>query len=321
VLLPYFEEQIMVSSPAAQAGTLHRYSKRLIAFEHVTPSSQNAHNIILWAGGLGDGIHTVAYPAIVAQQLPAGWSLAQMQLLSSLNGWGTGSLQRDVKEIAQCVDYFRRLNGENSKIVVMGHSTGCQDVMEYVTGKGHEQRPKIDGAILQAPVSDREGLPSIMAPEAYKNIIETAEAFVREGRANDALPGAVTGSYLGRLPVSAYRWLSLLKEHGDDDYFSSDLPDEKLQTTFGAFPAHTPLLILFSGADEHVPQHVDVQGLVERWSKVVKGSQGRLGTASGVVPGAHHNLDEDSDDIVQELVRRVVEFAKEVDGSRSSKLS
>ena len=309
----------MVNVPAAQAGTLHRYAKRLVAFEHST--SSDARNVILWVGGLGDGIHSVTYPSVIARQLPSGWGLAQVQLLSSLNGWGTGSLQRDVRELAQCVTYFRQLKGENAKIVVMGHSTGCQDLMEYVTGKGHESRPRIDGAILQAPVSDREGLPDVMTAEARLEIIATAESYVKEGRADDALPGSVSGKYLGRLPISAYRWLSLLKENGDDDYFSSDLSDERLRSTFGAFPSHTPLLILCSGADEHVPKSVDAQALVKRWSDVVQASNGTLSRASGIVPGAHHNLDQDGDDVVQELVKRVLVLVDEVEGKHSSKLS
>jgi alpha-beta hydrolase superfamily lysophospholipase len=193
--------------------------------------------------------------------------------------------------------------------------------MEYVTGKGNDQRPRVDGAILQAPVSDREGLPDIMTSEAHQKIVETAETYVREGRADDALPNAVSGTYLGRLPISAYRWLSLLEENGDDDYFSSDLSNEQLQKTFGSFPPHTPLLILFSGADEHVPERVDAQKLVTRWCEIVKSSNGILSSASGIVPKAHHNLDQDSEEIVQELVKRVVTFTMEVDGRTSSKLS
>ncbi|KIW00255.1 uncharacterized protein PV09_08146 [Verruconis gallopava] len=311
----------MVSAAAIQAGTLHRYSKRLVAFEHRASSDDAPNNMILWVGGLGDGIHTVSYPSILAQNLPRGWTLAQVQLLSSLNGWGTGSLQRDAKELAQCVDYFRRLKGEGSKIVVMGHSTGCQDLMEYVTGKGREGRPRIDGAILQAPVSDREGLHSTMTDAARRQIIETAQRFVEEGRESDPLPSSISGTYLGRLPISAYRWLSLLLENGDDDYFSSDLSDERLALTFGAFPPHTPLLILFSGADEHVPKSVNVEELLGRWSRAVQSSNGVLSSSSGVIPGAHHNLEQDPEETVQELVRRVVAFTQELDCSISSKLS
>jgi alpha-beta hydrolase superfamily lysophospholipase len=311
----------MVSSNAVQSGQLHRYSKRLVAFEHCASSNEPSKNIILWVGGLGDGIHTVSYPSILSQKLPVGWGLAQVQLLSSLNGWGTGSLQRDVKEIAQCVEYFRRLKGDGSKVVVMGHSTGCQDVMEYVTGKGHEQRPRIDGAILQAPVSDREGLPAIMTSEEHAEIIRTAEEYIQDGRAQDALPASVSGTYLGRLPISAYRWQSLLKKAGDDDYFSSDLSENELKKTFGAFPSHTSLLILFSGADEHVPKSVDVEALMERWGQVVQSTGGLLSSASGILSHAHHNLEQDSEEVVQDLVRRVVAFTKELDGLITSKLA
>lgn len=311
----------MVSASPIQHGQLHRYSKRLIAFEHSGPDKQPSKNIVLWVGGLGDGIHTVSYPSVISQNLPADWSLAQVQLLSSLNGWGTGSLQRDAKEIAQCVDYFRTVKGNESKIVVMGHSTGCQDVMEYVTGPGRERRPRIDGAILQAPVSDREGLPDIMSDEARKKILQIADEYIKDGRANDPLPASISGSYLGRLPISAYRWSSLLSVGGDDDYFSSDLSHERLRDTFGAFPRHIQLLILFSGADEHVPKTVDVQNLVGRWSQAVQSSNGILSSFSGVVPGAHHNLEEDDDDVVQDLVRRVAGFVTEVQGTTTAKLA
>ncbi len=43
------------------------------------------------------------------------------------------------------------LDGE---IIIMGHSTGCQDSLLYL-GQGKD--PKIKGVILQAPVSDIEG--------------------------------------------------------------------------------------------------------------------------------------------------------------------
>jgi hypothetical protein len=193
--------------------------------------------------------------------------------------------------------------------------------MEYVTGRGHEQRPRIDGAILQAPVSDREGLAEIMSEEARDHILQTAKQYITDGRQNDPLPASISGTYLGRLPISAYRWSSLLSVGGDDDYFSSDLPDDKLKETFGFFQSHTPLLILFSGADEHVPKTVDMQALLGRWSRVMQSSGSVLGSSSGVIPGAHHNLEQDSEDIVQDLARRVVAFTTELDRTVTSKLT
>jgi predicted alpha/beta hydrolase family esterase len=40
------------------------------------------------------------------------------------------------------------LNGE---IIIMGHSTGCQNALLYLA---HRKDPKVKGVILQAPVSD-----------------------------------------------------------------------------------------------------------------------------------------------------------------------
>lgn len=78
---------------------------------------------------------TPSYPAQIAHSLPPHWRIAEVLLSSSYRGWGTSSLQKDAHEIARCVAYFSKLR-PGRKIVLMGHSTGCQDIMEYVVGKG-----------------------------------------------------------------------------------------------------------------------------------------------------------------------------------------
>lgn len=47
-----------------------------------------------------------------------------MLITSSYLGWGTGSLARDVEDMAQAVEYFRNRTEEGKKVVIMGHSTG-----------------------------------------------------------------------------------------------------------------------------------------------------------------------------------------------------
>ena len=82
---------------------------------------------------------------------------------SSYTGWTTGDLGKDIEEVAQAVAYFRGLWGtgggasdgdsnaghglddsgevggvtasETGKVVLMGHSTGAQVCMEYVTSR------------------------------------------------------------------------------------------------------------------------------------------------------------------------------------------
>lgn len=45
----------------AHAGTAHKYSEKLLAFEHAGAHSNSADqpHTLLWVGGLGDGLLTV----------------------------------------------------------------------------------------------------------------------------------------------------------------------------------------------------------------------------------------------------------------------
>jgi pimeloyl-ACP methyl ester carboxylesterase len=304
-----------VTADPLQPGTLHRYSPRLVAFEHARPSPPL--HFLLWVGGLGDGLLTVSYPALLAEKLPAQWGLVQVMLMSSLNGWGTSALQRDVKELSQCITYFRKLKGETCQVVLMGHSTGCQDAMEYVIGLGHETRPLLHGVILQAPVSDREAMADKL--KDYAPLTETAQMYVAQGRGDDVLPLSIGTTPFGRTALSAYRWLSLVSPNrdGDDDYFSSDLPEHGLQKSFGSFKAQTPLLILCSGADEHVPKHIDVSALIKRWTRIVELGGGLVDVENtGIIDGAHHNFEMDDIKVFDDLCQRVNGFLENIEAGR-----
>ncbi|KAF2426264.1 siderophore biosynthesis lipase/esteras-like protein [Tothia fuscella] len=305
----------MVTASAIQAGLLHRFSKRLVAFEFANSSGQPFKNLLLWVGGLSDGLSTCAYPQLLAKKVPPGWSLAQVELLSSLDGWGTSSLQADVKGISDAVSYFRKII-PRGKIVLMGHSTGCQDGMEYTVGKGRDDRSRIDGVILQAPVSDREAIIKDNSKEKIDSLLKTSKKWIDEGRGLDVLPAAIADPLFGssKCYVTAYRAHSLMASGGDDDYFSSDLPDSTLKRTFGIMKKETPLLILISGDDEHMAASIDKQALGDRWSQFVKAGGGAVDEENGcIVPGAHHTLNEDNDQTFQELRKRVVSFLGKVE--------
>jgi hypothetical protein len=218
-------------------------------------------------------------------------------------------LQSDVKELSKCVAYFRTI--KTGKIILMGHSTGCQDVMEYLTGKGHEKRERVDGGIIQAPASDREAiLGSIDNPAIYHESCKVAKSMIAAGDGDEVLPSKFTKS-IGPAPVSARRWLSLASpDHdGDDDYFSSDLTDEQLLKSFGALPKGAPLCVLFSGSDEYIPSSIDKEALIQRWIGIVKQGKGTVDEVnSGIMEGATHNLAGNKEEIVQGLVKRVLGF-------------
>lgn len=206
------------------------------------------------------------------------------------------------------MSYFRSI--KTGKIVLLGHSTGCQDVMEYLVGAGHETRSPIDGGILQAPVSDREAIVASLDPKVYEESCKIAQGMVDRGLGEDIMPSNAPKIF-GPAPVCARRWLSLASPNhdGDDDYFSSDLSDEQLMKSFGGLPAKTPLCILFSGSDEHMPKTIDMAALMQKWIGFVERGSGKIDEEnSGVVEKATHNLAGNPEEVVSDLVKRVIGF-------------
>ncbi len=99
------------------------------------PSRQSTKlsNALVFIGGLGDGPHTVPAIRAVAGRLIEeleGWSVFEVRLNSSFGQWGFSSLKEDVREIGEIVSYLRERLGKE-RVVLMGHSTGCQ--VCYVT--------------------------------------------------------------------------------------------------------------------------------------------------------------------------------------------
>ncbi|KAF1808320.1 siderophore biosynthesis lipase/esteras-like protein [Eremomyces bilateralis CBS 781.70] len=304
--------------PSANPGILHHYLPRLIAFEHspTPPPSPPSH--LLWIGGLGDSLHTVPYVHRLAHSLPPTWRLTEVQLSSTRDGWGLSSLSKDADELAACISYLRAARAA-PKIALMGHSTGCQDIMYYLTRGRHAERGRVEGAVLQAPVSDREGLVDDLPEGVYEGLNELAKGWVAEGRGEDVLPRERVRPFV-KAPVTARRWLSLASpgKDGEDDFFSSDLTDGQLRGSFGVVGGKkVPLLILFSGSDEHVPAKVDKKALVERWTGFVEREGGIVDGESAIVKEATHNMARNEDGVVDEAIGRVARFLENIDKQES----
>ncbi|KAF9692961.1 hypothetical protein EKO04_009277 [Ascochyta lentis] len=311
----------------AHPGTAHVYAEKRIAFEHAGAhlngrGGQAGGNTLVWIGGLGDGLVTVGYPATIAKSLNASWSIAEVLLSSSYRGWGTSSLQKDAREIAECVAYFRALRPQG-RIVLMGHSTGCQDIMEYLTGENTTPRPPITGAILQGSVSDREAWTYLLTTPSEKAscaaTLTEATRLIAAGKPKEIVPrdNNIVQRELGAA-ISAYRTHSLLAKGGDDDYFSTDLDDATLRGTFGRIPREVPVMFLLGSEDPFVDPRTDKRALLERWAGFVREGGGVVDQVhGGVVEGGHHNFDGDPDEVVADLVRRVVGFVEGLGGGSS----
>lgn len=238
-------------SPAVRwALSLYTKSPTSLPLLDSDPSSSHA---IVFVAGLTDTFGTVPYLERLANGVAAlDCSVVQLQLSSSLGGWGYCSLEGDAQEISKAISYLRQSQGKD-KIILMGHSTGCQDTMAYLScpggSKARGEDAVVDGAILQAPVADRESWEhdDSGGPEDRKEAkerLEMATKLVDEGKGYQILPRTVkpqpkpnesTGEQVGNVgaaddpPMTAYRFWSLFSKGGDDDCFATDLGSDTIR--------------------------------------------------------------------------------------------
>ncbi|KAH6604284.1 hypothetical protein Trco_007730 [Trichoderma cornu-damae] len=259
-----------------------------------------AKNALVFIGGLKDGPHTTPYIRAVARQLERipelDYSVFEIRMRSSFDGFGTASLADDVHDISALVKYLRSIG--RGKVILFGHSTGCQDCMEYTDYAKYSNSP-VDGFVLQAPVSDRESL-DLFFPD-YQSKIEYAERMIAEGKGDDCLPNDQSFAMLGA-PVSANRFRDLFAKGGADDYFSSDLDDQTVKKFWGRFDK--PVLVLHSEKDEFVPPKVDQAALNKKFQQ----ASPFVSSLSGLIPETGHTVLQEE---AQEwLAERVIDFLR-----------
>ncbi|KAL7947344.1 hypothetical protein V8C42DRAFT_317522 [Trichoderma barbatum] len=267
------------------------------AYEMGNTASKNA---LVFIGGLKDGPHSTPYIRTVARRLEKtpelNYSLFEIRMRSSFDGFGTASLADDVHDISALVKYLRSIGRD--KIILFGHSTGCQDCMEYTNYAKYSNSP-VDGFILQAPVSDRESL-DVYMPD-YQSKLDYADRMIAEGRGGDCLPSEQSFAMLGA-PVSAKRFHDLFAKGGADDYFSSDLDDQTVNKFWGRFSK--PVLVLHSEQDEFVPPTIDQAVLNKRF----QAASSFVSPLSGLIPATGHTVLQE--EAREWLAGRVVEFLR-----------
>ncbi|KAL0930804.1 esterase lipase [Colletotrichum truncatum] len=280
--------------------TVHPYASPTTNSAAYEIGSSGASNAILFIGGLGDGPHTVLYTLTIANHLQTkgqDWSVFEIRMRSSFTGYGYSSLKNDVEDISALVRYLRGIG--KKKIVLMGHSTGCQDCMEYTK---HKEDP-VDGFILQGPASDRESIVDFVDSEELKKSLELAEKMISGGKGSEVMPRDYVPSVFST-PLTAYRWHSLAAKGGDDDYFSSDLDDTFVSSVWNRF--EQPVMALHSAEDEFVPASIDKQALIESWKK----TSPKVHPLSGLIPGASHTVNNPDSQVW--LADRVIQFIQQV---------
>lgn len=143
--------------------------------------------------------------------LQLGWRLAQMHKRSSYLGYGICTLQTDTEDMDSLVRFLAARGAR--RIVLMGHSTGCQNIVHHARHGALAAR--VSAAVLQAPVSDREYLATLPDTDGH---VEHARALLAAGRPDELMPRDADTA-----PITARRYLSLAAPGGDDDMFSTDI--------------------------------------------------------------------------------------------------
>ncbi|KAK7742136.1 hypothetical protein SLS53_004722 [Cytospora paraplurivora] len=284
--------------------TVHPYTSKVFRNAALYElGSSSARNTLLFVGGLGDGPHTVPYIRTVAAKIEAAedlsYSVFEIRIRSSFSGFGWNSLANDVEDISAAVKYLRSIGKE--KVVLMGHSTGSQDSIEYTNYEKYHNEP-VDGFIIQGSVSDREALPIDKGKENVDKLVAIATDMIKSGRGDDAVPKSQLPVELDPWPITAYRLHSLAGVGGDDDYFSSDLPDERVAEIWGR--VKQPILVVPSAKDQFVPPTVDFEKLLAKWKSFGQA----ISDLSGLIPEANHTVDPPSSR--EWLADRVVRFLR-----------
>jgi len=271
-------------------GTLFRYgSNGMVAMDSPCTTDFRIGYLVV-IGGLTDGLLSLAYvPEFVEVFAPKGWNVVQVLLRSSYDMYGGNSISSDCEDLDQLVAallqrYANDFDDGTPEICLLGHSTGCQDVVAFL--RDGAQAASITSAVLQGPVSDRDYI--LSQPDMVQHR-ELAQKLYDEGKGTEWLPRNVSN-----VPITANRFLSLTGRLTADDMFSADLSDEELKAIFSHISI--PTLWVFSLGDEYVPPSVDVRRLGERLEWAVPFDSECL-----FVENSNHSLAGKTDLFVQEL--------------------
>ncbi len=109
------------------------------------------------------------------------------------------------------------------KIILLGHSTGCQKIVYYLSKANYDR--KIKGAVLMSPISDLAGVKNFCSEKEYKKALNYSKSLVKNKLADQLLPKNIWPQYM-----DAQRFLSLYKEDSKEEIFTYSQKDTKSKT-------------------------------------------------------------------------------------------
>ena len=220
--------------------------------------------LIMLIGGLGDLLFNIKYFQYLWNKFDENYMICIPNMRSSGNSFGSFTIWNDVEDINEILSYISNKN-KLDEIYLLGHSTGCQDIL-CLFKKGINKQFPIKKCILQGPVSDRDYLNK---DEKLLNEIKRIEKeynVLYENWNNSELKNSMDVSkylYDNKYPLLVRRFVSLYSKLGDEDWFSYDISQETLKSMYSIIDI--PFLFVFSLNDQYINySHDEYKKLIER---------------------------------------------------------
>ncbi|EKE20135.1 MAG: hypothetical protein ACD_8C00051G0004 [uncultured bacterium] len=191
----------------------------------------------------------------------------------------------DIEGAVKCAQEFGAKN-----ILLMGHSTGCQKSVYYLSKK---QKVAIKGAILLAPMSDFADMFAFTDRKMYNKAVSFARKMVENGKGHDLMPERIWPQ-----TIDAQRFISLFTPDSVEEIFSyaSNREPKLLKKN------KQPVLVVLAENDEYKDREISL--IADWFSDNMKKNNAEINT----IKEAPHNFQDHSD----ELARAVKNWFKKL---------
>ena len=209
-----------------------------------------SNKLLFLIGGLGDLLFSVKYFEYLWNKLEE-YKICIPIMRSSGNSFGNTKIWDDVEDIKEILKHIIN-NNEIKDIFLIGHSTGCQDILCLFKKEINKEFP-IRKCILQGPVSDRDFvINDINLKNEIKRIENKSNILFKDWNNSELKNSIEVSQYLydNKYPLLIRRFVSLYSKLGDEDWFSFDIESNKLKELYSII--NIPFLFVFSLNDQYV---------------------------------------------------------------------
>ena len=209
-----------------------------------------SNKLLFLIGGLGDLLFSVKYFEYLWNKLEE-YKICIPIMRSSGNSFGNTTIWDDVEDIKEILKHIIN-NNEIKDIFLIGHSTGCQDILCLFKKEINKEFP-IRKCILQGPVSDRDiVINDINLKNEIKRIENKSNILFKDWNNSELKNSIEVSQYLydNKYPLLIRRFVSLYSKLGDEDWFSFDIESNKLKELYSII--NIPFLFVFSLNDQYV---------------------------------------------------------------------